>query len=71
MCLIAYLSYDPRLGLVGIIDDFGVLRNLLLAAGALVEVRPDAAAVLAHNHLARAQVGLGNHSHMMSAKNES
>ena len=54
----AYLGNDPGLGLVRIVDDLGVLGYLLLAPDAGVEVGPDAAAVLAHHHLARPQVGL-------------
>ena len=53
-----YLGNDPWLGLVRIVDDLGVLRDLFLAPDARVEIRPYAAAVLADHHLARPQIGL-------------
>ena len=54
----AHLSDDPGLGFVGVVDDLGVLGDLPLAADARIEVGPDAAARLAHDHLARTQVSL-------------
>ena len=61
----AHLSDDPGLGLVWVVDDLGVLGDLPLAADARVEVGTDAAARLAHHHLARTQVRLQSDSHMI------